>query len=984
MEIRFNDKAIQFAGQAKFVLSGEIQHYRLPPCQWRDRLEKLAAMGLSSVGVYAGWNYHSPAPGVYDFTSPERDFGRFLDTAKAAGLFALVRPGPYVCNEWDLGRHPGWLLEQSRDDWRTAAEPYLSRCLEWYDAFDRVVVPRQATRGGNVIMYQVENEHWWGCRELFDALAAKARADGIDVPLMSNGGGSVGRCGSTSFPDGCDIYTSVGESYRWRGWLELALRQSGEAPLMVVEYNGGSFNQWGLKALGEKELPAAWTLALTRLFIGMGANFVNPFIVAGGVTPINFGSDHCCTSYFDDAAVSRWGGLSPKFYLFRTLALAVSSVENALAEAKPAPGVWATDSGYVEGLLREGAKGKFVLAYNGSSHSEEFHLVLPGGRTLPETGTFSIPPAGSQLHMIDIDCAPGVRLVYSVAEVLKIWRDGETLGIAVHGPEGLAGHLVLERDGRRERVDDVCTAGVCARSAGPVKIYALSTPVAERSWFVTLGARTLALFGGLDLVRPQSAAGPVEAQVRNDAHVALVATETIAVDGADVSAKSRADGLVEYALAARNCGSAGFTIGQAAYADEEFSWTHEFPDPSPEWRTVEIGVPGRDVIVNPGVYHYVTRFTCGDDIPAYLEFLGISACELVVFVNGRKLGVFPDQRKATFHELADYRLRIPLTGAAKKGQNVLAVTVTVIGRHNCGNPLFAGLSHPLVFYRERVEEALPVWEFAEYGNRKFMAAELDAASPDLFRELDARGWTEKDLSTGFEVKATGLSDWLDIRAIRRQITIPARMQGRPLFLEAGKLDDAWCYVDGRLIGRAYHQMSATFDLSAFANRPTIDVVIVGRHYWQDLTFPKTVPKLLSPDSVLSGSVRRRDGSAGERQGYITSPAVFSRNTPPAHAQALWVKRAVTCSIPDGLIAPVFVELDEGWRSNAVLYWNGHAIGRYSVVGPDRQFYIPSGLICPDNDLVAYVDGHGSDARAGGVTLGVFDESVTLKIRTCTP
>jgi beta-galactosidase len=86
------------------ILSGELEYARIPRADWRDRLRKVHALGLNSITVYVFWNLHEPTPGVYDFTG-QNDVAEFLREAQQEGLYVVLRPGPYVCAEWDLGGH---------------------------------------------------------------------------------------------------------------------------------------------------------------------------------------------------------------------------------------------------------------------------------------------------------------------------------------------------------------------------------------------------------------------------------------------------------------------------------------------------------------------------------------------------------------------------------------------------------------------------------------------------------------------------------------------------------------------------------------------------------------------------------------------------------------------------------------------------------------------------------------------------------------
>ena len=92
------------------IISGAIHYPRIPRAYWRDRLRKAKAMGLNTVETYAFWNVHEPSPGKFDFTG-QYDIAEFIREAQQEGLYVVLRPGPYVCAEWEFGGYPSWLLK---------------------------------------------------------------------------------------------------------------------------------------------------------------------------------------------------------------------------------------------------------------------------------------------------------------------------------------------------------------------------------------------------------------------------------------------------------------------------------------------------------------------------------------------------------------------------------------------------------------------------------------------------------------------------------------------------------------------------------------------------------------------------------------------------------------------------------------------------------------------------------------------------------
>ncbi|MEV5434602.1 beta-galactosidase [Streptomyces sp. NPDC052682] len=181
-QVRFDRYSLLVDGRRLVLWPGETHPFRLPsPSLWRDVLQKLRAHGFNAVRVSVAWNYHSPAPGAYDFTGV-RDLGLFLRMAAATGLYVVLRPGPFVGADVDGGGLPGWLAAtQCRP--RTADPAYLRHAGQWLSAVNAVAARHLFTRGrGTVLLYQLDDAD-----DVLPHLRRRVRADGIDVPLVDRG-----------------------------------------------------------------------------------------------------------------------------------------------------------------------------------------------------------------------------------------------------------------------------------------------------------------------------------------------------------------------------------------------------------------------------------------------------------------------------------------------------------------------------------------------------------------------------------------------------------------------------------------------------------------------------------------------------------------------------------------------------------------------------------------------------------------------------
>lgn len=122
--IRIEHGQFVLDGRPFQIISGEMHYARIPRPYWRDRLRKARAMGLNTISTYVFWNLHEPKPGVYDFRG-QLDVAEFVREAQQEGLYVIVRAGPYVCSEWDLGGLPTWLLADPNMKLRSRDENFL-------------------------------------------------------------------------------------------------------------------------------------------------------------------------------------------------------------------------------------------------------------------------------------------------------------------------------------------------------------------------------------------------------------------------------------------------------------------------------------------------------------------------------------------------------------------------------------------------------------------------------------------------------------------------------------------------------------------------------------------------------------------------------------------------------------------------------------------------------------------------------------------
>jgi beta-galactosidase len=300
------------------IISGEMHFARIPREYWRQRLKMARAMGLNTVATYVFWNYHEPEQGKFDFSTESRDIAEFIRTAGEEGLWVIVRPGPYACAEWEFGGYPWWLLREDSMVVRGMDTRFIESSGKYLKRLGEEVAPLQVTKGGPVLMVQVENEYGsYGADKTFmGTMRDQVIAAGFDVPLFTADGPS--QCKNGYVPgalpaiNGDEDPQSIRDTVRkWN---------NGSGPFFSPEFYPGWLDHWGEEhstvetkenAAKFEKLIAAGISVNLYMFHG-GTNF-------GFTSGANYGGHYQPqpTSYDYDAPLDEAGRPTPKYYALR-------------------------------------------------------------------------------------------------------------------------------------------------------------------------------------------------------------------------------------------------------------------------------------------------------------------------------------------------------------------------------------------------------------------------------------------------------------------------------------------------------------------------------------------------------------------------------------------------------------------------------------------------------------------------------------------
>lgn len=308
------------------ILSGSIHYFRIPEEDWHHSLYNLKALGFNTVETYIPWNFHETVEGHFDFSN-QKDIRKFLLTAQELDLYAIVRPSPFICAEWEFGGLPAWLLKDRNMRIRSSDSKYLKKVNTYFKELFKVLTPLQIDNGGPIIMMQIENEYG-SFGEDYDYLKTIKNFmenEGATVPFVTSDGswkqclqagsmiqdnvlptGNFGSRTKVNFSNLKKFHEEYGK--KW--------------PLMCMEFWDGWFNRWGEEIIQRDGNDLA---SEVRDAVNIGS--INLYMFHGGT---NFGFWNGCsargtrdlpqiTSYDYHAPLDETGNPNDKYYALQKM-----------------------------------------------------------------------------------------------------------------------------------------------------------------------------------------------------------------------------------------------------------------------------------------------------------------------------------------------------------------------------------------------------------------------------------------------------------------------------------------------------------------------------------------------------------------------------------------------------------------------------------------------------------------------------------------
>lgn len=404
--IKYDHQCFTIDGHDTFLYSGSFHYFRCPKPLWADRFQKMKDAGLNCVETYVAWNWHEQQPpaSLDDFSQVDMtDLTDWLDMAiNRFGFYVILRPGPYICAEWDGGGYPQWLVTKrpagAAQHWLRSDNPvYLDWCKHWYTAAAKATVPFQITHmppgKPGVILWQIENEYNYASDvsetaklHQLQALAHDSRDLGIDIPLITCMTDSnlfredpyllqnVVECRNT--------YPGFDPSNELRD-LNYLLTYQPEKPRIVTELQGGWFSEVGNKLSQDMGYTPQQINHVTLLAWALGYTGANYYMMFGGTNIGDWGASNKTTTYDYAAPIRESGGVGPRYFAVQAMGNFLTQHAQQLLRADDLD-VSATDPlNAVSAYLRRAADGSrflFLVSNQQDLGVPEVHVTSKDGR----------------------------------------------------------------------------------------------------------------------------------------------------------------------------------------------------------------------------------------------------------------------------------------------------------------------------------------------------------------------------------------------------------------------------------------------------------------------------------------------------------------------------------------------------------------------------------------------------------------------------
>ena len=962
--VSYDSKSFRIGGKRRFIFSGEIHYFRVPRGLWYDRLLKAKRAHLNTVASYIAWNWHEEEEGVYRFDG-DKDIETYINLCRDLGLFFIARPGPYICSEWDSSGHPNWLYAKT-NVFRTVKEPYLSYALRWYDVILPIVKRTLCSKGGATVMFQIENEYFWGNVPLHFALYEKAREYlGDDVPIVTNENRYVH---STPIIDTIDSYPDPWVLNEFERKIEEVKKSQRDKPLMFMELEGGWFSIFGKPLPTERgSFPAGWTEMLVKTAMARGVKAINFYMFHGGTNPEYFTAKYITTTYDYDAAISEWGELKPRYYAIRRLGLFIESFEDLLTEAEESE--IEVLEGEADVFCRKIGDTSLVFIRNIQDKSICVKIKVSD----VEVPRIPVPPKYMKIVLVNYVFPETLfKLKYSTFEPLLVTRVGNRVVAVFYGDENEENETVLESK-TPIKVKSVSSKEVNVTVAD--KVIVIKHVQGRKDYLVELTSedKTLLLVfttkerAGKTWIFENSlgkfiAISDIYFMREADGNKVVFEDYIDSKRTATVISPVKLPGFneilekvynVEIEFSAEKLPSLKLTpLNEAFYEDKPSLNT--MTEIKPYTPLEKAG------FYRNGFYEYIILFKLREKPVNNTLYFSLVNDYAVVFLNNNRIG-------------SGYRC-FEVEAKDLKKENELYVILEATGHNNDGMlPILNGLLNG-IYLGKISEKEISSWSYYEIPSlkevyEKGIVSRIDYSlllnNPLATEEFNKLIELKKPPKEVKEFTGSGVYEHvfeLNEEDLRHSYILELHEgRGAILVFVNRKHAGSWLSWDR---GRKY-----SFDISDYLKKGLnkLELIVIDS---------KGVGRLLLKTYQLKveGTWRVIEGTQGIREKWFEEKPSNALKT---IEKCFWKYWRLQVNVPQKILAPLKITIDSNCR--CLIYFNSKLIGRYVPEGPQRDFYVPEPLVREENKIAVMCIPVGEEPKVE-IKAGFYTTTVLKEIK----
>ncbi|RAP76070.1 beta-galactosidase [Paenibacillus montanisoli] len=928
MNMGYDGKSFIRDGERIWIVGGEIHYFRYPRGEWRDVLLRAKRAGLNTICTYVPWNFHEVTEGVYELEG-DKDLAGYIDLIGELGMYAMLRPGPYICSEWDGGGIPAWLCAKPVLRFREDDPVYMAAVEHWFDRLIPVISERQVTKGGPVITIQNENEYPGGwdesMRRYLRNINAIYERHGIDIPVLGCNvhGATPTTVKINDSTDEADQFLNGSMILTYNHHVEVEpvydlKRKQPNAPLITTEFWCGAPIYWGNKV---SDWPNRLELARAVYEYTSAGTQVCYYMFEGGTNFGFWGGNNIATSYASGYPVGEAGKLTDKYYAVRPANLFIGQFSRYLAGSEELEDRGGMQCGEgVRLVVRDsGAGGAFAFVSAADARKEAAVTLRDGKQLTVRFGEVSAAVLPVELELMGSGAGSGsgsaVTVDYSNLCLLAFSEAKKTL--ILFGPAGTEG--VISINGQEQQLL-VQRRKVQRATAAGIGIIVVDEEMARRCW----------------IVGDAIAFGPD------------YAGELLTDGSLDIRVSDRTPEVFYLDAAGQPVSFAFKPVIPQAELPELRDWriapcAEVQPSGGDGWAPLEQPCSHEALGVVQGYLWYSAELESVEERVETM-FLSHAPTRVTVFVNGQLCGTHAERRSVRMRDEyghpADWAFE-ELTVRLKKGRNRFVFLSDDLG-HNYDVPIAVGIQGPVMVGSRRLQieqmreaDPLPMSEqaFNFLYNRHYreklplpaVEFELPIKPGDQAFILmhGVKAWVTVN---GEEVLPMSYPDspWTMFSQIKRWITwqLPASYAGTAPTVRIH-------YAEGT-------PESVKENMSVYAAPQSGQLTNWQWKRWEgsgDFTASQLVGSQQKEEEGLL--VLLPAGSRLARKGRLLRPAYLSARFP----------------LPAGE-RPVYLQIGELQKGQ--IFLNGHNVGRmWAYGGTQDQYYLPRSWMKAHNELVIF-------------------------------